>query len=178
MAVKDKIVIVFGSSRAKSDSETYNKAYETGKLLAEAGFIVCNGGYAGVMEASAKGAKQALGKTIGITTDAFKDPKVNEWIDQEIRTQNYIERLQKMVDLANAFIILKGGIGTLSELSIIWCLNVIGEIRKPVILVGDSWEKVIKEMTRRLIISPQEMLALTMVREPKSAVEILKRIFY
>ncbi|MGB9596571.1 MAG: LOG family protein [Candidatus Poribacteria bacterium] len=178
MENREKIVAVFGSSRARSDNETYNKAYETGKLLAEAGFIVCNGGYSGVMEASAKGAKQANGKTIGITTDAFKELSVNKWIDQEIKTGSYIERLQKIVETANAFIVLKGGIGTLSELSIIWCSNVIREIRKPVVLVGDSWEKVIKEMTKRLIISPQEMLAITMVREPKSAVEILKRMLY
>ncbi len=178
MENRDKIVTVFGSSRARSNSETYNKAYEIGKLLAEAGFIVCNGGYAGVMEASAKGAKHANGRTIGITTNAFKELSVNEWIDQEIKAGSYIERLQKMVETADAFVVLKGGVGTLSEFAIVWCLNVIEDIRKPIILVGDFWGKVIKEMTKRLIISPQEMLTLTMIKEPKNAVEILKRMFY
>ena len=174
---KDKIVVVFGSSRVKPDSDTYNQALETGRLLAEAGFMVCNGGYAGIMEASAKGAKQANGKTIGVTTDAFKELKISEWIDEEVHTQDYMERLQKLVQIANAFIILKGGVGTLSELSIVWCLNVIGEIRKPMILVGDSWKKTVDNMSKNLIISSREMNALTIVKEPKSAVEILKRIF-
>jgi predicted Rossmann-fold nucleotide-binding protein len=89
----------------------------------------------------------------------------------------YIERIQKLVQIADAFIILKGGVGTLSELSIVWCLNVIGEIRKPMILVGDSWKKTVDNMSKNLIISPREMNALTIVKEPKSAVEILKRIF-
>lgn len=178
MKNRDKIIAVFGSSRAKSDGETYAKAYETGRLLAEAGFIICNGGYSGIMEASAKGAKEANGKTIGITTEAFRELSINRWIDQEIKTKSYIERIQKMAEIANAFVVLKGGIGTLSEFSIIWCLNVIKEIRKPIVLIGESWEKIIKEMTKRLTISPQEMLAITMVREPKSAVEILKRMLY
>ncbi|MDQ1317801.1 MAG: hypothetical protein QG588_1455, partial [Candidatus Poribacteria bacterium] len=42
-----KVVTVFGSSRAKPESNTYKQAYEIGRLLAEAGFTVCNGGYAG-----------------------------------------------------------------------------------------------------------------------------------
>jgi len=174
---KDKIVVVFGSSRVKPDSDTYNQALETGRLLAEAGFKVCNGGYAGIMEASAKGAKRANGKTIGVTTDAFKDRKVSEWIDEEIHSQNYMERLQKLIQIAEAFIILKGGIGTLSELSIVWCLNVIGEIRKPMILVGDSWKKTVENMCKNLIISPREIEALSIVKEPKNAVELLKRMF-
>jgi uncharacterized protein (TIGR00730 family) len=173
---KDKIIAVFGSSRAKPDSNTYNQALEIGKLLVEAGFMVCNGGYAGIMEASAKGAKQANGKTIGVT-GAFEKLKINEWIDEEIHSQDYMERLQKLVQIADAFIILKGGIGTLSEFSIAWCLNAIGEIRKPMILVGDSWKNIVDNMSKNLVISPQEMDALIIVKEPKSAVEILKRMF-
>ena len=49
MAENQKVVTVFGSSRVKPESSIYKQAYEIGRLLAEAGFTVCNGGYAGIM---------------------------------------------------------------------------------------------------------------------------------
>ena len=67
MEIARKIVTVFGSSRPGEGDEEYLLAYEVGKNLALNGFTVCNGGYAGIMEASARGAKEAGGKTIGVT---------------------------------------------------------------------------------------------------------------
>jgi uncharacterized protein (TIGR00725 family) len=49
------IITVYGSSRPKFGEEEYQTAYELGKLLANSGFTVCNGGYGGTMEASAQG---------------------------------------------------------------------------------------------------------------------------
>ena len=49
-----KIVTVFGSSLPGEGSTAYVEAQRLGRLLAEAGFAVCNGGYAGLMEASAR----------------------------------------------------------------------------------------------------------------------------
>ena len=60
----EKIITVFGSSRTKKGGGPYKEAYQLGKLLAEAGFVVCNGGYGGLMDASARGAKEAGGKTV------------------------------------------------------------------------------------------------------------------
>ena len=176
MAEHQKIVTVFGSSRAMPESNTYKQAFELGKLLAEAGFTVCNGGYGGIMKASSRGAKQCRGKTIGITTRVFEQKPANILIDEEIYTGNYIERLDKLTQIADAFIVLKGGVGTLSELSLVWCLNVIGEMRKPIILVGDSWQKVIKNMLKHLVIAYQEMQVLSIVNTPETAVKLLTRL--
>jgi uncharacterized protein (TIGR00730 family) len=176
MTEHQKIVTVFGSSRAMPESNTYKQAFELGKLLAEAGFTVCNGGYGGIMEASSQGAKRFGGRTIGITAKVFEKKPANILIDEEIYTENYIERLGKLTQIADAFIVLKGGVGTLSELSLVWCMTVIGEMRKPIILVGDSWQKVIKNMLKHLVIAHQEKQVLSIVNTPETAVKLLKRL--
>jgi len=176
MSERQKVVTVFGSSRVRPESNTYKQAIEIGVLLAEAGFTVCNGGYVGIMEASSKGAKQAGGRTIGITTEVFKQKSISQWIDEEIHTESYIERIKKLIQTADAFVVLKGGIGTMSELSLVWCLTVIGEIHKPIILVGDSWQKLVKILQKHLILTYQELQVITIVKEPKTAVELLKRL--
>lgn len=172
----EKVVTIFGSSSSKPDGDTYKMAFKLGSLLAQAGFTVCNGGYSGIMEASSRGAKESGGKTIGITTEAFKQRSTSPWIGQEIKTNDYIERLDKLIKNADAFVVLKGGIGTLSELSLVWCLNVIGEIRKPIILIGDSWKKAIEKMQKYVMIDYKEIQEFTIVDTPESAVEILKRL--
>ena len=44
-----KTITVFGSSQPAEGSKAYEEARRLGRLLAEAGFAVCNGGYAGLM---------------------------------------------------------------------------------------------------------------------------------
>lgn len=173
----EKIVTVFGSSRARPESNTYKNAYQLGKLLANAGFTVCNGGYMGIMEASSHGAKEAGGKTIGITTEEFSYREKNKWIDEEIQTKNYIERLSKLIEVADAYIILKGGIGTLSELSLVWTLNVINDTRKPIVLLGEQWQKVLDNLRKHLVIDYHETQLLATLKKPEDAVEFLKKRF-
>lgn len=171
----EKIITVFGSSRAKPESNTYKTAYILGKLLANAGFTVCNGGYMGIMEASSYGAKEVGGRTIGVTTKDFSDREKNKWTDQEIQTISYMERLTKLIDIADAYVVLKGGIGTLSELSYVWSLNVINDIHKPILLLGDLWQKVLDSLKKHLVIDYHEMQALVTLKKPEDAVEFLKK---
>src|SRR4030067_2498797 len=59
-------VSIFGSTRAKSEDEVYQKTERIGQLLAENGFGVITGGGPGVMEGANKGAARAGGKSIGL----------------------------------------------------------------------------------------------------------------
>ena len=70
--MSEKTITIFGTGRAKAGDAAYELAYELGKMLAEAGFTVTNGGYGGTMLAAAKGAAEAGGRTIGVTCSAFK----------------------------------------------------------------------------------------------------------
>jgi uncharacterized protein (TIGR00730 family) len=146
------IVTVFGSSRPYDGDEEYRIAYEVGRHLALAGFTVCNGGYSGIMEASARGAKEAGGKTIGVTFDNPFGKNANQWIDQELKQQTLIARAMKLVELGNAYVVLKGGTGTLLELAAVWEFINKGLIKKkPIVVVGDFWNNVIETLREELI---------------------------
>lgn len=139
-----KTVTTFGTGKAKPDDSAYILAYETGKLLAQASFAVANGGYGGTMLAVAKGAAEANGKTIGVTCSAFKSSIANEYIG-EIVTDSLDERLDTLIKLGQAYVVLPGGTGTLLELAKVWELKKKGFMKqsKPIILVGRFWKPLV-----------------------------------
>ena len=60
-------------------------AKRLGTLLAKRGWAICNGGNEGTMEASARGAKEAGGRTIGISIQQYRPATPNRWLDEAIR---------------------------------------------------------------------------------------------
>lgn len=142
--MNEKVITIFGTSRTRSGDTAYKLAYETGKLLAEAGFTIANGGYGGTMLAAAKGAVEAGGETIGVTCAAFKGSKANEYIKREIVTKSLDERLDTLIKIGQGYVVLPGGTGTLLELAKVWELKNKGFIKadKPIILVGGFWKPV------------------------------------
>ena len=94
------------------------------------------------MLAAAKGAAEAGGKIIGVTCSAFKGSVANEYISREIVTDSLDERLETLVKLGQAYVILPGGTGTLLELAKVWELKnkCFLEPNKPIILVGGFWK--------------------------------------
>ena len=146
-----KVISVFGSLRPREDDPEYIEARDLGKELALAGFVVCNGGYGGIMEASARGAKEAGGETIGVTVDTFTRV-ANRWIDREIREHTLVERIETLVNSADGYVVVKGGTGTLLELAYVWeFINKKFIPEKPIILVGDFWGKVIETLKDELL---------------------------
>jgi uncharacterized protein (TIGR00730 family) len=145
------IVTVFGSARPAPGEPDYVLAYEVGAALAEAGLVICNGGYAGTMEASARGAKDAGGQTIGIITDAFPLRKANLWIDSVITVDTMITRMLELVRRGDAYVVLKGGTGTLLELATVWeFMNKRLLEPRPTVVVGGFWETVINTVREEL----------------------------
>lgn len=139
----EKIVTIFGSGTVELKSEEYKIAERLGRLLAKAGFTIVNGGYGGTMLAAAKGAVSADGKTIGVTCSEFKQGAANEYITEEVETATLTERLQTLVRLGQAYIVLPGSTGTLLELAFVWELKNKGFMNtsKPVILLGGFWTR-------------------------------------
>ena len=143
-----KIVTIFGTSKVKDGDKVFNLAYEFGKLCAEAGFTIGNGGYGGTMLAAAKGAKQAGGKTIGVTCKAFGKKGPNEFITENIATENLTQRVVKLIETSDAYVVLPGGTGTLLEFAEIWELVNKGFVNppKPIILITDFWRPLVDLM--------------------------------
>ena len=148
----EKVITIFGSSRPVESDPEYRLAYEVGKQLAFYGFIVCNGGYGGIMEASARGAKEAGGRTIGVTFQNTFKRTANKWIDEEIFQPTLIDRMMKLVELGDAYVILKGGTGTLLELAAVWEFINKGLIKeKPIVIVGIFWNGVVETLREELL---------------------------
>lgn len=146
-----KVISVFGSSRPREGEPEYREAQELGQELAAAGFIVCNGGYGGIMEASSRGAKEAGGETIGVTVAAFSRA-VNGWVDREIQKATLVERLATLVDFGDGYVVLKGGTGTLLELAYAWeFINKKFIEERPIVTVGEFWSKVIETLKDELL---------------------------
>jgi hypothetical protein len=140
--MREKVVTIFGTGRARPGDAAYKLAYQIGLLLAQAGFAIANGGYGGTMLVAAKGAAEAGGEIIGVTCSAFKESRANEYITREIVAKSLDERLDTLIKLGQAYVVLPGGTGTLLELAKIWELKNKGfiEAGKPIILVGKFWK--------------------------------------
>ena len=143
--MNERIVAIFGTGRVESSDSACALAYDTAKLLAQAGFTIANGGYGGTMLAAAKGAAQAGGKVIGVTCSAFKAGTANEYISREIVTKSLDERLETLIKLGQGYVVLPGGTGTLLELAKVWELKNKGFLaeQKPIILVGGFWKPLV-----------------------------------
>jgi len=164
----EKTVAIFGTSRAEPDTPVYIQAETIGRLLAQAGFTIANGGYGGTMLAAAKGARQAGGKVIGVTCSAFERSTANKYITEEIVTDSLDQRLAKLTELADAYVVLQGSTGTLLELARVWELKNKGFIssKKPIILAGGFWQRLVDLMLKddpgssrciRIAQNPQEI---------------------
>jgi len=143
--VSEKVVTIFGTARAEPGDTAYELAEDIGRLLAESGFTIANGGYGGTMLAAAKGAAGSGGETIGVTCTAFGRGGANSYVSREVVTETLDERLQMLVKLGAGFVVLPGGTGTLLELAMVWELKNkrFMDGRKPIILAGDFWNSLV-----------------------------------
>jgi uncharacterized protein (TIGR00725 family) len=139
------------------------------------GFAVCSGGYGGVMEAVSRGAKEAGGKVMAVTTEWFSELKVNPWADEEIRTATFLERLQRIIEVGDAYLALKGGIGTLTEISTVWSLLQTHSIPpRPLILLSAPWQDLIDFCRNQLIIRARDPDYVRLASSPSHAVELVQ----
>lgn len=138
-----KVITVFGSSRPKAGDLRYVEAQSLGAALAAKGWIVCSGGYGGVMEAVSRGAREAGGGTVGVTTEFFSRT-ANRWIDDQVRVRSWQDRLFELIHRGDGYVACPGGSGTLAELAVVLEMLSNGAIsRKPFVSLGDFWQPVI-----------------------------------
>ena len=139
-----KTIAVFGSSRRDEDSPFWAEAYELGRGLAAAGYTVLSGGYGGSMAAVSRGAAEAGGQTVGVTCAIFDPRPCNEWVTEEIKAPSLIERLKTMIETADGFVAVRGGIGTLSEVMLVWSLLQTRSLDgRPLVLLGADWRPLV-----------------------------------
>jgi hypothetical protein len=171
------VVTVFGSSRVGPGDGEYEIALRLGHLIGERGWVLCNGGYNGTMEAAARGAKESGGSTIGVTVTVYDKVQANPWLDQIIVAPTLFNRLEQLISLARAYVVLRGGIGTLLELAMIWNAVQTEPQSKPILVVGPEWDSILDRLYESLPMHPWEADSLTRVPSIEGAISELDRFF-
>ncbi len=168
----EKIITIFGSSKPVEGEIEYEFARKLGYELGKVGFTICNGGYGGIMEATARGAKEAGAKTIGITVATFGG-SANKWIDEEIKARDLFERLKILIEKGDGYVVLKGGTGTLVEISLVWELMNKGLINPKPFIAVSFWSPVIEIISEQLRYESREDVA-EFIRVMNNIDEIVK----
>ena len=172
--LSERIVTIFGGSKCVETDIEYGQAQRVGELLAQAGFTICTGGYLGVMEAASRGAREAGGRVLGIVMNQFKH-EPNRFLTDKVATPHFYERLQRLITRSVGFVAIKGGMGTVTELSLVWNkiqTRVIDP--RPLVLLGECWPPVVEQWQRLLAVSEDDVRALDFAQTPEQAVEIIK----
>jgi uncharacterized protein (TIGR00730 family) len=170
---KGRIVTIFGGSRCGENTVEYKEAFAVGRLLADAGFTICTGGYLGVMEAASRGARERGGRVLGIVMNQFKG-EPNRFLTDKVATNHFYDRLQSLITRSVGFIALRGGMGTVTEVSLVWNklqTNVIAP--HPLVLLGDCWRPVVKCWQENLMVSEKDVTHLSFADTPDEAVRII-----
>ena len=176
---KIKQIAYFGFADAAPNDPLYKEAFEVSKYLTGKGFVAINGGGPGTMRAVSEGAKEAHGTAIGVTfypkdISNFEGRDVNNPIDVEIKTKNYLERTLKLLELGDAYVVFRGGTGTISEFGMAWGLGRLyfGH-HKPLLLYGEYWNNIINTFVDNMRIRPEELKVFQVVNSPEEAFKAL-----
>jgi len=160
---------VMGSARLTESDEWWGRAHQLGGLLAGKGFVVVTGGYGGLMEATSRGAHEAGGKVIGLTMQHWTNVEPNQWNIDLRWSKNYGTRLNHLLN-CNGVIALPGGVGTLSEMAIVWAASQTEGQALPLVLLGDCWPPIIQAMRKNLVIGERDLNLLRFAASPEEAV--------
>jgi uncharacterized protein (TIGR00730 family) len=137
-------VCVFCGSSSGADPQFRAAADQLGRELAGAGLgLVYGGGAVGLMGVLADACRAAGGEVIGVIPKGlFRREVPHGGLTELHEVASMHERKQLMYDLADAFVALPGGLGTLEELAEVLTWNQLGIVSKPVVLldVAGHWD--------------------------------------
>jgi uncharacterized protein (TIGR00730 family) len=125
---------VFCGSNTGTNPRFFEVAREFGTLLASEGIaLVYGGGHVGLMGVVADAVLAGGGKAIGVIPRTLWDREVGHRNLTELHiVESMHERKAMMASLADAFVALPGGLGTLEEIFEVWTWAQLGIHAKPV----------------------------------------------
>lgn len=173
-------VCVYCGSSEGTLSSWKTSAHAFGMLLAERGIrLVYGGGAVGLMGAVADGALAAGGSVVGVIPSALMEKELGHPGLTELHVvSNMHERKLKMADLADAFVSLPGGIGTLEELFETFTWKQLSFHEKPCSILNlegyyDSLMLFLKHAVESGYLKPGHLADLIVETEPKQLLERL-----
>jgi uncharacterized protein (TIGR00730 family) len=174
-------VCVFCVSSNNVEPRWLELARAVGVALAERGHqVVSGGGRVGMMGALAIGARDAGGHTLGVIPQSLVDLEVADHdADELVVTDGMAARKIVMIDRADAFLVLPGGLGTLDELFEVWTTATLGLHSKPIVLLDEdgfftgllAW---LRELVTKGFVRPTAMTTLRVAGSLDDALSILE----
>jgi uncharacterized protein (TIGR00730 family) len=175
-----KRLAVYCGSATGTDPAFAEATRATASAMTERGVdLVYGGGRLGLMGLIADSVLELGGKVYGVIPAALVDLEVaHTGVTELFHVANMHERKAKMTDLADAFIALPGGIGTLDELFEAWSWNALGYHAKPFCLlnVGGFWDGMIEfidHATTSGFLSASRRRQLLVATTPEEALNLL-----
>lgn len=133
-------IAVFCSSSNRIAEHYKKTAFLLGKMVAVEGHtLIFGGATGGLMDAVAEGAQFENGEIVGVVPQAIIHMKRQSFISTkviEVETMN--DRKATMKGLADAFVVLPGSYGTLDEMFDVISSGIVGEHKKPLILINQN----------------------------------------
>jgi uncharacterized protein (TIGR00730 family) len=158
-------ICVFSSSSNAIADIYFQEAKRLGQIIGNEGHTLINGGAnVGLMEAVTIATRNAGAKTIGIIPERLIGRSLASDNSHEmIVTEDMQKRKAKMREMADAFIALPGGFGTLEEILEVMTLRQLSYHTKPVVFVNTN--NFFNYLLKQFEFSYQEMFAKEIYRE-------------
>lgn len=173
-----KIISVFGAAALAADDPSREWAVAVGRVLAENGYAVMTGGYGGIMEAASEGAHLAGGHVIGVTlpnVQLVHERIVNAYLTEEVPCDTYDERLHYLVEKADGYVVMPGGVGTLQEMTEAWQqmrINVLSP--RPLICYGDYWRPKVELLLKSPYVPNRHVEMVQFAYHPSDVMRIIE----
>ena len=135
-------IAVYCGSRTGDPASYRHLATALGtRIAAERLTLVYGGGRVGLMGVLADAALAAGGRVVGVIPDFLLRPEIaHDRLDEQIVVDSLHARKQRMFDLADAFVVLPGGLGTLDEAVEVVTWRLLGLHDKPIVFLdGTYW---------------------------------------
>jgi uncharacterized protein (TIGR00730 family) len=190
MARFERVCVYAGSAPGANPAYAEVSHAAIAELVRRGSDVVYGGGSLGLMGVLADAALEAGGQVTGVIPRFLDDREVGHHGVTDLRVvENMHERKMLMAELADAFLVLPGGIGTLEELVEMLSWSQLGLHRKPIGLldVDGFWQPLVAlldHMTaerfvgvdhRRLIVSDPDPITLLDALEAWEAPEVARR---
>lgn len=145
-----KSVALFCAASENIEPLYFEAANEVGAMLGAMGAeLVYGGARFGLMEATAKAAKAAGARIVGIVPDILVErDRVSTLLDERVLCRNLSERKDIMLQRSEVLVALPGGVGTLDEIFHVAAAATIGYHSKRVVLynAGGFWNTLVEAL--------------------------------
>ena len=180
-------VAMFGSARTQPARQEYQQAFEFGRKVAAAGFMVITGAGPGIMQAGHEGAgpEKSFGVNIRLPWEPSANPVIRE--DKKLVTFKYFfTRKLIFIRHSDAIALFPGGFGTMDEGYEALTLMQTGKSQlMPLVLIDrpggtywKTWDKQVREhLLRDELISPDDLNLYQITDNTDQAVKIITRFY-